>query len=59
MDKVVGKLVATDENQVSWEFSESESWCNHENEVTVKVVAHKKATGRPGRIQQFRKLMES
>ena len=47
MDKVAGKPVATDEHQVSWEFSESESWSNHENEVTVKVVAHKKATGRP------------
>ena len=39
MVEVVGKLAATDKSQESWEFSESESWSNHEKEVTVKLVA--------------------
>ena len=46
MDKLAWKPVATDESQVLWEFSESESWSNHEDEVTEKLVAHKKAKGR-------------
>ena len=39
MAQVVGKLAATDKSQESWEFSESESWSNHEKEVTGKPVA--------------------
>ena len=39
------KPVATDENQVLWEFSESESWSVHENEVTGELVAHRKECG--------------
>ena len=41
--KARGKPVATEENQVLWEFSESESWSMHEDEVTGKLVAYKKA----------------
>ena len=36
-----GKLVATEENQVLWESSESKSWSIHEDEVTGKLVAYK------------------
>ena len=32
----------TEANQVLWEFSESESWSVHEDEVTCKPVAYKK-----------------
>ena len=32
----------TEENQVLWEFSDSESWSVHENEVTGELVANKK-----------------
>ena len=39
MVEVAGKLAATDKSQESWEFSESESWSNHEKEVTGKPVA--------------------
>ena len=46
MEKVAGKPVATDGHQVLWEFSESEAWSNHEDEVTVKLVTHKTATGK-------------
>ena len=46
MEKVAGKPVATDENQVLCEFSESESWSNPEDEVTVKLVTHKTVTGK-------------
>ena len=46
MDKLAWKPVATDECEVLWEFSESESWSNHEDEATEKLVAHKKAKGR-------------
>ena len=35
------KLVATEENQVLWESSESQSWSIHEDEVTGKLVAYK------------------
>ena len=44
MDKVAGKPAATDESQELWEFSESESWSNHEKEVAGKLVAHEKVT---------------
>ena len=43
MDRVAGTLAATDKSQESWELSESESWSNHEKEVTVK----------PGCVQKF------
>ena len=46
MDKVAGKLAATDESQELWEFSESESWSSHEKEVTGKLVAHEEVTGK-------------
>ena len=38
---VAGKLAGTDKSQESWEFSESESesWSDHEKEVTGKTVA--------------------
>ena len=45
LDKVAGKPVVTEENQVLWEFSESESWSNHEDEVKGKPVADKNAQG--------------
>ena len=35
---VARKPAATDKSQESWEFSESESWSNHEKKVTVKPV---------------------
>ena len=41
MDASAGKLVATEENQVLWAFSESQSWSIHEDEVTGKLVAYK------------------
>ena len=39
MVEVAAKPAATDKSQESWEFSESESWSNHEKEVTGKPVA--------------------
>ena len=39
MVEVAGKLATTDKSQESWDFSESESWSNHEKEVTGKLVA--------------------
>ena len=47
MEKIAEKPVATDANQVLWEFSESESWSNHESEVTEKLDTHEAATGKP------------
>ena len=38
MVEVAGKLAATDESQESWDLSESESWSNHEKEVTGKLL---------------------
>ena len=46
MDRVAGKLAATDESQEFCEFCESESWSNHEKEVTGKPVAHENVTGK-------------
>ena len=37
---------ATDESLQLCEFSESESWSNHEEEVTGKLVAHEKVIGK-------------
>ena len=39
MVEVAVKPAATDKSQESWEFSESESWSNHDKEVTGKLVA--------------------
>ena len=39
MDRVAGKPAATDKSQESLEYSESESWSNHDGEVTGKLVA--------------------
>ena len=47
MDDSAGKPVATEENQVLWEFSESESCSVHEDEVTGKPVAQTKGAGKP------------
>ena len=49
MDDSAVKLVATAENQVLWEFSESESWSVHdnENEVTGEPVGYKKSAEKP------------
>ena len=47
MDDSAVKLVATEENQVLWEFSESESWSVHEDEETGKLVAYKNSAGKP------------
>ena len=46
MDKAMEKLVATDEESGTVDVSESESWSNHEDEVTGKFVTHKTGTGR-------------
>ena len=42
-----GKPVATEETQVLWESSESESWSIHEDEATGKPVAYKTGAGKP------------
>ena len=42
MDRVAGKPAATDKGQESWEFSESESWSNHEKEVTGETCCVQK-----------------
>ena len=47
MDDSAGKPVATEENQVLWEFSKSESWSVHEDEVTGKLVAYKSSAEKP------------
>ena len=39
MDDSAVNSVATEENQVLWEYSESESWSVHEDDVTGKLVA--------------------
>ena len=39
MVEVAVKPAGTDMSQESWEFFESESWNNHEKEVTGKLVA--------------------
>ena len=59
MDEVAGKPVATDESQELWEFSESESWSNHEKEVTVKLVAHEKVIGKPVASRNSEKFRKS
>ena len=51
MDRVEGKPAATDKSQESWEFSESQSWSNHEKEMTGKPVA-----SRASKLQRIPKL---
>ena len=46
MDDRARKPVATVENQVKCEFTESESWSVHEDEATSKPVACKNGTGK-------------
>ena len=43
MDDSAVKPVATEENQVLWKFSETESWSVHKDEVTGELVANKKS----------------
>ena len=47
MDDSARKPVAKEENQVLWEFPESESWIVHEDEVTGKPVAWTKGAVKP------------
>ena len=47
MDDSAVKPVATEENQVLWEFSESESWSDHEDDVTGGPLAYKKSAEKP------------
>ena len=47
MDDSAGTPVATEENQVLWEFSASESLRIHEDEVTGEPVAYKKSAEKP------------
>ena len=59
MDDCVEKPVATEENQVLREFSVSESWSVHEDEVTGKLVAYKTGRGATCGFQYFRKIRDS
>ena len=59
MDESAGKLVATEETQVLWAFSESQSWSIHEDEVTGKSVAYKTGAGETCGLQYFRKFKKS
>ena len=56
MDKSDGKPVATEENQVLWEFSESETWSFHEEEVPGDPLLTEQLQGN---LQQIRKLGKS
>ena len=47
MDDSAGKPVTTEEKQVIWEFSESDSWSVHEGEVPGKSVAHENCAEKP------------
>ena len=47
MDTATGKLVATKEESVDVDLSESETWSFQEEAVLVKPIARKKATGKP------------
>ena len=47
MEKVAGKLVATDEKSGVVDLSESETWSYHEDDVTGKLVTYKTVTGKP------------
>ena len=53
MDDSAGKPAATDKSQKLWEFSESESWSNHENEVTSVPVAYEKSAEKPAASSIF------
>ena len=47
MDDSAGKHVTTEENQVIWEFSESDSCSVHEDEVPGKSVAYENCAEKP------------
>ena len=47
MENVPGKLVAKEEKSGTVDFSESEIWNFHEEEVTGRLVAYKTAAGKP------------
>ena len=59
MDDSAEKLVATEENQVFLEFSDSESGSVHEDEVTGEPVAYKKSAEKLAASSTFRKIRES
>ena len=48
MEKATVKLVGTIEESGGVDFSESETWSFHEEEVTGRPVAYKTVTGKPG-----------
>ena len=59
MDDSAGKPVATEENQVLRDFSESESSSVHENEVTGEFCCIQKQCGETCGFQNFRKFRKS
>ena len=59
MDDSAVKPVATEENQVLWELSESESWSVHEDEVPGEPDAYQKSAVKTCGFQYFRKFRES
>ena len=52
MVEAAGRPTATDKCQEIWEFSESESWSNHENEATRKPVASM------SKIQEIQRILK-
>ena len=54
MEKAKGKLVAAKEESSYVDLSESETCSFHEEEVTVRPVAYKTATGKPGKAERKR-----
>ena len=59
MERVEGRPAATDESQELWEFSESESWSNHEKEVTGKPVASMNSENLGNPITESMKWLEN
>ena len=53
MDKAMGEPVATKEESGTVDLSESETWSFQEEEVTVKPVAYKTATRKPGARKEW------
>ena len=53
MVEVAEKPAATDKSQESWEYSESESWSNHEKEVTGKPVASRNSENSKARSRKM------
>ena len=56
MVEVAVKSAATDKSQESWEFSDSESWSNHEKEATGKPVASINS-GKSGNSKSWKQQM--